>query len=100
MEFDSNLNNLIVSHKAKSLDFENPKKCKIKGQRKLLTSVSEVSEFHNDKIYLLSTVSRNERRKPMTSKEAEELVEIRRKHFRQSRFPLKFSDGYEIQARR
>lgn len=70
-------------------------------RRKLLCSVSEVSEYHNcDKMFLISTITRNDRRKPVLSKEAEELVEIRRRHFRMSRFPVKCFDGYEMKARR
>lgn len=71
------------------------------GSRKLLSSVTEVSQFHDcDKMFLLSTATRYDRRKPLTSKEAEDLVEIRRRHFRLSRFPVKFSNGYAIEARR
>lgn len=83
------------------MNSESLKLYKTGSPRQLLTSVTEVSEFHNyDNMFLISTITRNDRRKPLTCKEAEELVEIRRRYFRMSRFPVKLSSGYEIQARR
>lgn len=74
---------------------------KTASRRNLLTSVTEVSEFHNhDKMFLISTVTPCNRRNTLTCKEAEDLIEIKRRHFRMSRFPVIFSSGYEIQARR